>query len=609
MKEIRLCEIRATAPAGDENGLVLQGMPIVYDKPTTITDIGGSYTEVIRAGALDAADLTDVRLLVNHDATRIPLARTPRTMQLEVTPAGLTMKATLPDTEAGRELYEAVKRGDLSGMSFAFTVPAGGDEYDPATNTRTITQIGKLYECSVVSFPAYPQTSVEARNAQGAALDAFKQGNQAKALINRIIERNEVSMKFDTVAQAFNYYRNFTIEAMESRAREIQAQIDGNAQGLDITSANIELRGIMEAKENAQLRGMSAQQQPQGQAQGMNIITGMKPQQDGAVAGDVLDSKEYRSAFIKNLLGQELTAGEKNALDAGRRDMEKRSDTPITSSTAPIPTAMLNEIISKARTQGGLLAECRAFAIPSNVSIPVVTPNSAAAWHTEGAAVDADGVSPSYVTFAGNEIIKVFSISEKARRMSIAAFEAYLVNELSACVLDTINAALITGTGSGQGTGIETAITWATSGDGKNCIQVAADADIAYADIVAAFALLKRGYAQGAKIACNNATLYNVLYGMVDEVKRPVFIQNPQADTVGKVLGHEVIVDDFIADNVFYIADFAHYMSYNLVDGITIEASRESSFRKGLIDYRAMAVADCKPLVNDAFIKICKASS
>ena len=607
MKEIRLCEIRAAAPAGDEKSLVLQGMPIVFDSPTQITDMGGSYIEVIRAGALDNADLSDVRLLVNHDASKIPLARTPRTMQLEVTPAGMTMKATLPDTEAAREVYEAVKRRDLSGMSFAFTIPEGGDEYNPETNTRTIRTIGKLYECSVVSFPAYSQTSVEARNAQGASLEAYREARKAQNLINIILERKDSTMKFDSVQAAFNYYRNYTIEALEQRAREIQAQIDGNAQGLDITSANIELRGIMEAKENAQIRSMNAQQQPQ--AQGMNIITGMKPQQGGAVAGDVLDSKEYRSAFIKNLLGQELTAGEKIAFDAGRRDMEKRSETPITSSTAPIPTAMLNEIISKARTQGGLLAECRAFAVPSNVSIPVMTPNSAAAWHTEGAAVEADGVSPAYVTFAGNEIIKVFSISEKARKMSIAAFESYLVNELSACVLDTINAALINGTGSGQGTGIETAITWATTGTGKNCIQVAANADIAYADIVAAFALLKRGYAQGAKIACNNATLYNVLYGMMDEVKRPVFIQNPQSDSVGKVLGHEIIVDDYIADNVFYIADFAHYMSYNLVEGITIESSRESSFRKGMIDYRAMAIADCKPLVNDAFIKVCKASS
>jgi len=148
-----------------------------------------------------------------------------------------------------------------------------------------------------------------------------------------------------------------------------------------------------------------------------------------------------------------------------------------------------------------------------------------------------------------------------------------------------------------------------TSGTGQNCIEVAANADIGYADIVAAFALLKRGYAQGAKIACNNATLYNVLYGMVDSNKRPIFIQNPQGDSVGKVLGHEIIVDDYIADNVFYIADFAHYMSYNLVEGITVEASRESSFRKGMIDYRALAIADCKPLVNEAFVKICKASA
>ena len=72
------------------------------------------------------------------------------------------MVAHLPGTEEARSLYTAVDRGDLSGMSFAFTVPQGGDTYDPATNTRTINKIAKVLECSVVPFPAYPTTSVEA---------------------------------------------------------------------------------------------------------------------------------------------------------------------------------------------------------------------------------------------------------------------------------------------------------------------------------------------------------------------------------------------------------------------------------------------------------------
>lgn len=188
MKEIRLAEIRAEEAAASQS-LVLYGRAVVYDTPTTINDRnGGSYTEVIKAGALDGADLSDVRLFYNHDLNKVPLARTPKTMELKASAAGLDFKATLPDTNEARSVYEAVKRGDLSGCSFAMTVPDGGDSFDAATNTRTIYKIAKLYECSVVPYPAYPTTSVEARSAQAASLKRYKELRQAKILINQILE-------------------------------------------------------------------------------------------------------------------------------------------------------------------------------------------------------------------------------------------------------------------------------------------------------------------------------------------------------------------------------------------------------------------------------------
>ena len=187
MKEIRVAEIRAEAPAGAES-LTLWGQPIVFDTPTTIHDPAGEYIEIIQRGALDGADLSDVRLFYNHDLSKVPLARTPRTMQLELTPAGLEMKAALPDTAEARAVYEAVKRGDLSGMSFAFTVNDGGSRYDAQTNTRTITRIAKVLECSVVPFPAYPTASVEARNERSAGLRTLAARKQAKRLVNQILK-------------------------------------------------------------------------------------------------------------------------------------------------------------------------------------------------------------------------------------------------------------------------------------------------------------------------------------------------------------------------------------------------------------------------------------
>lgn len=194
MKEIRVAEIRADATA-EAGSLILVGTPIVYDIPTTIHDPAGEYIEMIQRGALDSADLSDVHLLYNHDATRVPLARTPRTMMLTLTPAGLEMKAVLPETAEARAVYEAVKRGDLTGMSFAFTVNDGGSRYDAQTNTRTITSISKVLECSIVPFPAYPMASVEARNERAAGLKtlARKQARrearrEARRLVNQILK-------------------------------------------------------------------------------------------------------------------------------------------------------------------------------------------------------------------------------------------------------------------------------------------------------------------------------------------------------------------------------------------------------------------------------------
>lgn len=188
MKEIRIAEIRAAEPTADgAHALILSGRPIVYDTPTTINDYSGSYTEIIKRGALDGTDLSDVRLLYNHDVNKVPLAKTPKTMSLEVDQVGLTFTATLPETAGAKEVYEAVKRGDLDGMSFAFTVPEGGDSYDASTNTRTIAKIAKVYECSVVPYAAYPTTSVEARSARENGLKKLQQRQQAKILFNQIM--------------------------------------------------------------------------------------------------------------------------------------------------------------------------------------------------------------------------------------------------------------------------------------------------------------------------------------------------------------------------------------------------------------------------------------
>ena len=177
-KEIRIFDFEVRAEQDEKHGTIITGTPIVYDALTNI----GRYDEIIARGALDNADLKDVRFLVNHNTDMIPLARSRNnnensTMQMTVDEGGMNIRVDL-DTENNAEaksLYSAVKRGDISGMSFMFTVD--GDKWDDIESehpTRTITKLGKVFEVSAVTFPAYEQTSIQARGLSD-ALDGAKE--------------------------------------------------------------------------------------------------------------------------------------------------------------------------------------------------------------------------------------------------------------------------------------------------------------------------------------------------------------------------------------------------------------------------------------------------
>lgn len=407
-------------------------------------------------------------------------------------------------------------------------------------------------------------------------------------------------MKFKTIAEAFNHYRTASLEDIKRRAAEIKQTIETDA-GADLDALNIELGGLQQAKENIQQR--AADNQGGADRRGFDPITGMNFERRGLEAGaDVLASAEYRSAFFKTLLGQQLTPVEAAAYQRAQAEQRADAFASVTNSAAVLPTATLNEVISKARTMGGLLSVCRGFNMPSKISIPVGTPSNKAEWHTEGAQVDSEKPDVASVTFDGYEILKVFSISAAAKRMSIAAFESYLVDELTNCVMACIADGLVNGTGTKQGTGILSGVTWDTS----NSFTFAKTASVSYADTVKVVGMLKRGYANGAVWAMDNATLYNQFYGMVDTNKRPIFIADPKGEGIGKLLGFPVVVDDYISADTILFGNFS-YMGYNLAEGIAMEVSRESSFKSGLIDYRAMAIADCKPIVKEAFVKLSRA--
>nr|DAX71806.1 MAG TPA: prohead serine protease [Caudoviricetes sp.] len=167
--ERRAYNFEIRAEKDEERGNYIVGKPVVYEKKT---DIGGVFCEVIHKGALDKADLRDVRFLVNHDLSRIPLARSRRnneksTMWLKLEEDGLSIRVYL-DTENNadaRALYSAVKRGDITGMSFMFEVSEEKWEgLEKEYPTRHVYGISTVMEVSAVTFPAYEDTEISARD-------------------------------------------------------------------------------------------------------------------------------------------------------------------------------------------------------------------------------------------------------------------------------------------------------------------------------------------------------------------------------------------------------------------------------------------------------------
>lgn len=184
-KEIRAFNFEVRAEQNEEHGHYLAGTPIVYN---TTTDLGW-YDEVIERGALDEADLKDVRFLINHNTDMVPLARSRNnnvnsTMQLEINDGGMNIRVDLDvdnNTDA-RNLYSAVERGDLDGMSFMFTVDADAwDDLESEHPTRHIEKLGKIFEVSAVTFPAYEATTISARGLSDALDSALVSLESAKA--------------------------------------------------------------------------------------------------------------------------------------------------------------------------------------------------------------------------------------------------------------------------------------------------------------------------------------------------------------------------------------------------------------------------------------------
>ncbi len=397
-----------------------------------------------------------------------------------------------------------------------------------------------------------------------------------------------------TVAEYFNQHKNLTGSQIEARKLAIRNELRTNNDA-NLEEIERELAALDEV--------IAHQAEKRGGSKGFNPLQNVSAENRD---DSVFSTQEYRRAFFKNLKGLDLSDEERGVFNRGKAELREATFGTASNMAAVIPTQTLNQILVKARAQLGVIGISRSFGIPSNLSVPVATPSGLTQFggHSEGTAVDTDTPSIANVLFKSNETIKIFSLSRNAEATSIDALESYLVDELTAVMMNSLDNALINGAGGTAGTGLAS-IAWTAA----NSATYAKGGVPKFTDLTGIAALLKAGYGGSAKWVMSNQTLFSMIWGMTNAVSgQPIFVNNPQTEGIGYLLGRPVILDDYAGFGNFFFGNFS-YLAFNLPLSISVEKSLESSFKQNLVDFKAVMIGDVQVITDDAFVKLSQAAA
>ena len=381
------------------------------------------------------------------------------------------------------------------------------------------------------------------------------------------------------------------LHEIEARKLEIRDMLSSDAE-IDMESIDTELRALETEKSEIEKRQALAGQINIGQVEATPII---KPQvEERGVEKmereQLLSSQEYRTAFFKNLQGKPMSEVEQRALT-----------TAAVSAGSAVPTQTLNQIIDKLRQTSALYNYITVSFVPGNLSFVVANAKNVANWKTEGSAGTAADDTVVSVTLGGYEIIKLVEISAAATAMTIDAFESYISAEIGRQLSIAFENAIVNGDGSGEPTGILNGITWGAG----NSTDFTGVNDL-YDTLMDALGLLPTMYHQSSVFVMNRKTLFGGIRKVKASDGQPIFAYNPQDRAAMTILGYGIVLNDYVPDDVILLGDFSYYR-LNFSQAPTIEASREAGFTSGKTVYRGLAVADGKPALAEAFVKIVKA--
>ena len=165
--------------AVEDEQYIVEGYATTWNDPYVMFEFDGiQYKEQIDRDALAGADMSDVIFLYNHEGM-VYARQSNGTLQLSSNDQGLHIRADLSSTEASRQMYESIKAGLVTQMSWAFTI--ADEEYDEKEHLRNIRSVKKVYDVSAVSIPANPNTDISARSYWDGVIEQERRSERERA--------------------------------------------------------------------------------------------------------------------------------------------------------------------------------------------------------------------------------------------------------------------------------------------------------------------------------------------------------------------------------------------------------------------------------------------
>lgn len=375
------------------------------------------------------------------------------------------------------------------------------------------------------------------------------------------------------------------MKEINDRKAELRAMLEGTDE-VNLDEIKKELRDLNTEFETLENRKKTAEGIAAGTIPAVEIENPVAARSAADAAAD--GEKEYRAAWLRNIRGLELT------------DAETRALTIAASSVgATVPTITQNKIVEKVKQYCPLLDKIDLLRVPGGVTVPAEGTTTDAKTHAEGAAITADADTIVSVVLSGYEVTKLVTISKSVEKMSIDAFESWLVNKISRKIAEKIGYLIVYGSGSSEAQGINK-ITWGAD----NSVTVAKTASLTAANVQALVALLNGGYDSSAEWLMSKTTFFTDFHPLMNNSKDNIVTEQNGSY---RVMGYPISFDDRITAHEAFLGNIYRGYVGNMPEDITVTSQFVT--RENAYDFLGCAMFDGKVQATEAFVKLVKATS